>query len=702
MTFAAPWIFGLGLLAVAAPVLIHWLTRPRPVVMRLSTLRFVREAVQSRSAANRLRDWIILALRCVAILLLTAAFAKPQWGDPALIVDDDGDAVRVVVLDVSQSMAAAAGNIPGIERARTIAERYLQYRSGLRTNLIIAGAQPHAVFENVSTNFEALREELSHTETRPERMDVDAALELAARQLAPLNAEDQRRRELIVISDFQRSGWGAANFDAIAPETKIQLESTAGEKTPDNWAILSAVCQPMGARQDRVLLTVRVGNYSPTSRNLTVEAEISDAAYRLSGVCEPQDEALLTQEIPIQMSGWIAGQVRLVDMEDTIPADDWRPIVARLRGEPRYVLITQQTEQGTSSSHILACALAPEAELDSASSRLHRVPPRLLDNQSLTNADLIAINDCGKLSPEHIGVLARQLTRGRSLLYVASDPIDAVNLAQLVEESQLQLSVRFAPPAAGTERHDLRLVTFDSPRPPLANFGDSLAALVEPLRFGGGLSMQGGSLINPAADDSIRAMYSDDTPAIVVASTDSGGTLAIVNADLTSSNIWKTGALVPILDELVQELLATDSGSETYLCGEKLVAQVDTGRPADTLRIVRGSDLQSETDESLGRLLDEGNAVLWQWDAPDAQDVYQIQDNRETLFAAAIAIPAAEADLSTLPADVVLDRLVTGHEVHFSAQDASRALTHDLWKWFAVGVLVCMLVEVAMLMVFRT
>ncbi|EAQ78535.1 vWA domain-containing protein [Blastopirellula marina] len=702
MTFAAPWIFGLGLLAVAAPVLIHWLTRPRPVVMRLSTLRFVREAVQSRSAAHRLRDWIILALRCVAILLLTAAFAGPQWGEPPLIIDDGGDAVRVVVLDVSQSMAATAGNTPGVERARTIAERYLQYRSGLRTNLIIAGAQPHAVFENVSTNFEALREELSRAAALPERMAVDAALELAARQLAPLDENDQRRRELVVISDFQRSGWGAANFDAIAPATKIQLESTAAEETPDNLAILSAVCQPIGARQDRVLLTVRVGNYSPTSRNLIVEAEIGDAAYRLSGVCDPQDEALLKQEIPIRMTGWIAGQVRLVDSEDTIPGDDWRPVVARLRGEPQYVLITQQTGEGTSSSHILAVALAPEDDWDSASSRLHRIPPRLLDNQSLTDADLIVINDCGQLSPEHLEVIARQLTRGRSLLYIASDSIDAVNLARLVEASQLELAVRFAPPAPGADRHDLRLVTFESPRPPLASFGDSLPALIEPLRFGGGLSIQGGSVVNPAADDSIRAMYSDDTPAIVVASTVSGGTLAIVNADLTSSNIWKTGALVPILDELVQELLATDSGSETYLCGEKLVAQVDTGRAADTLRIVRDSDVQPATDESLGRLLDEGNSVLWQWDAPDVQGVYQIQDNRETLFAAAIAIPAEEADLATLPADVVLDRLVTGHEVHFSAPGASAAWEHDLWKWFAVGVLVCLLAEVATLMVFRT
>ncbi len=60
MTFLHPWAILIGVAAAAGPVLIHWLTRPRPVRMPLSTLRFVREAVRQRRSWHRLRDLVLL------------------------------------------------------------------------------------------------------------------------------------------------------------------------------------------------------------------------------------------------------------------------------------------------------------------------------------------------------------------------------------------------------------------------------------------------------------------------------------------------------------------------------------------------------------------------------------------------------------------------------------------------------------------
>jgi len=46
MTFVHPWAIWIGVVAAAGPVAVHLLTRPRPVRMPLSTLRFAREAVR--------------------------------------------------------------------------------------------------------------------------------------------------------------------------------------------------------------------------------------------------------------------------------------------------------------------------------------------------------------------------------------------------------------------------------------------------------------------------------------------------------------------------------------------------------------------------------------------------------------------------------------------------------------------------------
>ena len=90
MNFLHPWAIFLGAAAVALPIAIHLLTKPRPVRMPLSTIRFVRAAVRQRRARSRLRDIIILSLRALAVLLLAAAVARPLLGKPQLIAECGG------------------------------------------------------------------------------------------------------------------------------------------------------------------------------------------------------------------------------------------------------------------------------------------------------------------------------------------------------------------------------------------------------------------------------------------------------------------------------------------------------------------------------------------------------------------------------------------------------------------------------------
>ncbi len=271
MSFLHLWAIGIGAAAVAAPVVIHWLTKPRPVRMPLSTLRFVREAIHQRRARHLLRDLLILGLRTLAVVMLALAVARPLFGPQPLAADrQSGDTVRIVLVDVSQSMAATVGATQQIAQARTLAaNQYLQYETGLWANLILAGATPRTVFEGPSTNFETLRDELSRCQALPERLDVKAALERAAQMLAPTSEQDKRRRELVIFSDFQRSSWAKADFSALPADTVIKLESTAPKAPPTrstwcpNLAVLRAAAHADSARAGSVRVEVEVGNFTP-------------------------------------------------------------------------------------------------------------------------------------------------------------------------------------------------------------------------------------------------------------------------------------------------------------------------------------------------------------------------------------------------------------------------------------------------------
>ncbi|MGD8979736.1 MAG: BatA domain-containing protein [candidate division WOR-3 bacterium] len=77
MTFLNPW-FLLGGVLAAVPIVIHLWYRRRLKRMPFSTLRFLRQTEAKRFGWLRLREWLILAGRCLLIIFLFMALARPQ------------------------------------------------------------------------------------------------------------------------------------------------------------------------------------------------------------------------------------------------------------------------------------------------------------------------------------------------------------------------------------------------------------------------------------------------------------------------------------------------------------------------------------------------------------------------------------------------------------------------------------------------
>ena len=67
MNFLHPWAIVIGLLGMALPLVVHYMTRPRPKSMPLSTIRFVRDAVKQRQSRSKLRDGLVLLLSLIHI-----------------------------------------------------------------------------------------------------------------------------------------------------------------------------------------------------------------------------------------------------------------------------------------------------------------------------------------------------------------------------------------------------------------------------------------------------------------------------------------------------------------------------------------------------------------------------------------------------------------------------------------------------------
>ena len=103
MAFLNP-IFLLGAMAAALPVLVHLVRRTRAPRVQFPSLMFLRKIEQKTIRRRKLRNLLLLLMRCAALLLLAFAFARPFFtgSNP---VSASGDHISTVILvDGSYSM----------------------------------------------------------------------------------------------------------------------------------------------------------------------------------------------------------------------------------------------------------------------------------------------------------------------------------------------------------------------------------------------------------------------------------------------------------------------------------------------------------------------------------------------------------------------------------------------------------------------
>jgi hypothetical protein len=706
MTLLHPWAIGAGAAAIGLPLAIHWLTRPRPVRLPLSTIRFVLEAVQQRRARLKLRDVLILLLRIAAVALIACAFARPHTQATALLAADAGaDTVRLVVLDQSQSMAAAVHGVAAFDRAKPIASKYLS-GTGARGALIFAAARPRTPFDRPSNNFTALREELSGTRPLPERLNLAAAINVAAEMFG--SGGEGRRHELVIVSDFQRSNWSAADFSPLPKDTVIHLESVAPAETPANVAVLAVRAVGRVEKGRELRIEVDIGNYSPAPRDVQAELKFADATYPLHGLCPSALVTTLTTTIVPATAGWQAGEARLVGVDDALAADDVRAFVLDVRTAATYLLVTREpSKPQPTSSHLLERALVPGrrdvGDPAKQGERVIRVMCDALDRDAIAPADLVVLDHPGPLSPANITLLAGEMRRGRPVLYVAAEPVDASNLKLLADAAgtDLKLPVEYFPVPAGQARRNLFLTEMKADQAPFLIFGDAVAAATGGLRFSGGLGSRPAPAASGGLADDILATFSDHS-ACLVTSACGAGSLTVLNADLGKSSLPSSPVFVPLVGELVNRLLGNRGIEAAVPCGEATARYLPASAGLAEGLVISPIDGAAGSPSEWGTLVDDHNSVLWRWDAAGKPGVYQVSRGARPLFALATALPADESDLQPIDPAVLKGRLAGGRSVTFQSA-ADDAESHDrTWAWLMAICAVCMVVEVGVLKVFKT
>ena len=106
MSFLAP-AFLAGLAAIAVPVLIHLIHRERKAVIEFPSFMFLERIPYRSVRRQKIRHLLLLILRCLAIALVVAAFARPFFERRHTPITGKGAREVVILLDRSSSMGYA-------------------------------------------------------------------------------------------------------------------------------------------------------------------------------------------------------------------------------------------------------------------------------------------------------------------------------------------------------------------------------------------------------------------------------------------------------------------------------------------------------------------------------------------------------------------------------------------------------------------
>lgn len=428
-----------GLLGISIPVVIHLLHRQRTQPVRWGAMQFLRVSPLQRKRKKKVEQWILMAVRMLALGVLALLLARPLWVHgkymPAGLVADAPVDVAVV-LDHSLSTGRASNGqtvfAQGVAAVDKISD---QLRPGDTLSVILAEHKARPVNalpirKTDSAGLEQLRGRLRQEKPGMTDCSIPEAIS-AARRL--LNNGRNLNKLVIVISDQQRSNWHVKD--------EALWRAALGDRAQQIARTLAVHSFPIAPDADMMNVSVGQIEVQPAilgvNRSMQVEASVSNTGNRPSGALTARllvngKEAAL-QQVPAMSpksastvrfdlerpftqpgSGWLKMSVNAMD---GLRADNDAVAAANvLQHLPVLIVDGQITSAGSfTSSRFLQAAMQPDQ-------------PSLVQAKVIGLADAatarlddyaaVVVNDCATLPSSIRDRLADYARSGHGLWFI--------------------------------------------------------------------------------------------------------------------------------------------------------------------------------------------------------------------------------------------------------------------------------------------
>jgi hypothetical protein len=206
-----PILAGLAAAFVALPIVLHFLRRRRPPVM-WGAMRFLLEAYRRTRRRLTLEQLLLLASRCLLVLLVAAMVGRPVLGgDPAA----SGPSEVYLLLDNSIASGLRANGAAALEDLRSralVTLDGLDAAAGDRAALVLLGGPAESVVLPPSGDLAGVRRAIESATLTDSRADLVGALAAVAESIG--SSPDRARPTVLVLSTLRE---GSAEIGRSLP-----------------------------------------------------------------------------------------------------------------------------------------------------------------------------------------------------------------------------------------------------------------------------------------------------------------------------------------------------------------------------------------------------------------------------------------------------------------------------------------------------
>lgn len=704
------------LVAAAAPLIIHLLSRRRYRETEWAAMQYLLAAVRKNARRIRIEQWLLLAVRTALVVLVVLALAEPYLTQAGLKLMSGGRTHKVLVLDASFSMAVKHNDKTRFQRALELASRVVTESSqGDGFTLVLLASPPRVVVGTPVFERHDFLQELEKVHVLDADADLPGTLAKVEEVLSAAHREYSRlsRDEVYFLTDLGRNTWvpdvrgagGLAEFRG------------RGERLAASANVIVADLGEDGAENIAVTALRPLEPYITVARDTPLEVELHNFGR----------QARVRQVVELFVDGRRAGETR-VDLAaggsattvlnyrfdapgdhsveiraagDSLDVDNHRWLALPVVNHLRVLCINGKPAGGDfqGATDYLLVALSPNGPTDERSViRPEVVTERALLETDLSLYDCVLLCNVAQFTTGEARVLEAYVRGGGGLVMFLGDQVRTENYNRFLagEKDGVDLLAARLGDAMPVHREEPYLFNALAYRHPIvAPFrGRDRAGLLTAPTYEY-------VKLQPHEAAKVALAFTTGDPAIVERQIGPGRTIVVATSADTSWTGWPMWpSYVPIVQELVAAAVRGRLDERSLMVGQPLSRSI-AGAGGELVVTVEPPDQEPQT---IRAAVSDGSAQ-WTFAGVDRGGLYAVDLGppliRRELFAA--NVDTTESDLSRVSLEELRDDVWPG--VNFESLDGRVAVeesgsaivrSQPVHQWLLYGALALLLAETAL------